>query len=327
VNLKKSLDERTKAIEQLRTELSDAKSLGVHQAGANSGSEESQQLKSTLTSVLTADLTQVFFKDPNVRAEAELAIEEMVKQISNVEDKLNPLINLGNLVCLEVAEELVNRLAVYLDLNKALEQAGKDISGQALKISDQELGETAEKWKKNLQLSSTEAAKGLYKLAQEVGETIGKNMRNRDRNNKIARLHLLKQHCQPGSAMLDAVDGLYERIAKRVATKLAQSLVVPIQKLPKAMYSTVEKSEFAPTTAFEMRKRKPKVSGVSVQPVGQALITSPGNPASNLQQSLDPQPAAQSPRTAVQQASGDEEETTIPPNSENSGGTPRNKDV
>ena len=183
-------------------------------------------------------LIQLLVNDDE-RIREQSAIDNIVEQMRGVEDKDNPLIAVGKLVCVEVANELVKRLAVLTNVDMAMEQAIKKIVGQ-VPLKD-ELP-VAVRWRGEPLNLSPEKANGLYMLAQEVGKKIAKKMKEQDFKDNIQRFSSLKQHCKPGSEIADAIDGFYERIAKKVAIKMAERLVFRMRKFPEALYSA-EKSE------------------------------------------------------------------------------------
>ena len=136
----------------------------------------------------------------------------------------NPLVAFSNRVCVEVACELVKRLAMWTDIEMALDHADTTYFRRNSLSADS--APVALQWEENLKLSF-DHANGLYKLAQEVGRSVGESMKQGDR----------------------VIDELVERIAKNVAVEIAESLVLRVR-------------EFSPVVVSKEKKPKSKKTAI-----------------------------------------------------------------
>ena len=289
----------------------------VRSAAVKTGRKETHTLRETLQSVLTGSISY----EDDARVADQLAVDVIAKEVASLDDKDNPLVDVGKYVCVAVARKLVKRLALWTDVNMAMEQANVGIAGQK-PLKDHV--PVAARWKGGpLNLSPTQA-NGLYMLAQEVGQKVGKKMKEKDVVHD--RLSSLKKHCSPGGDMAIAIDLFYERIAKRVAIEMAESLVSQMRKFPKAMYSEETRSPDIRSKRLEILKTVPPAKSSAVQSPSdeEVRITSPGNPASIPAQRPDSSATEQSPRIAG--VPDLEVTTTSPENPETTGG-PGNSNI
>jgi hypothetical protein len=296
-----SVNLRTGAKEALLGDLGNRKTrLGkeVRAAGVTCGWAEAWGLGDTLRSALKS-AQQLF--SPEEQTAEESAIKNIVREMFGVN---NPLVDAGQSICVEVAEELVKRLAQWTDAHAVMEQSN-NIIGQ---VPLSESSRLFKQWEKKLHLSKSQA-KGLYLLAQDVGKIVGNRMKEKEKEKELKlgiksqRFYPLKRHCKPGSEIVKGIDGLYERIAKKVAIEMAESLVGKMQDLPEALYSAEVKSPDAPSTRRPVFTRR-TIPKEPTQPEVKT-ITSPANPAFSPPGSSDSPATAQSPLdTAVQQETG-----------------------
>jgi hypothetical protein len=307
-------DERSRGIESILDDLANPNSqLGeeLRKVGEEVGGKEARNLQGKLTSLLSGRMEglskdkQKLLRKLNkpTRKEDKKAISKIAKQIDKAKSN-NPLIAAGQLVCEEVAREFVHRLTRWADVANAMAEAKK-----FNQFSLTEDVAVAKQWNVNLGLDFAKAD-GLYMLAQQIGKEIGDEMKRQD----PANLSSLKEHCVDGSGIGGVIDEYYSLIAKQVAIKIAPSLMLRVEDLPKTLFNAED------TRNRVSRRPVAKLPPREEQPYEPGMIISPANPALVPSELTEPQASAQDPgNTAVQQEPKHEEATISPANPDNLG--------
>ena len=268
----------------------------VRSAGLKAGKQESDKLVELLEFALSGSRWFI----PEELVQAKLGLVDIKVKLAQVEKKDDPFVQVGNLVCEDVACELAHELVtlgVDLDENVLMDQA------QKIHIEDQMRDDgSVVQWKLN-----NDQAKGLFLLAQYIGEKVGKRLAATDPTlDSLKNAFNFKKEGEEigndGGQLAMLIAKAYVRIAQRVAITMAQSLVLELRKFKPAITNKKPRSNSLRSTKTRIRRHEqvrlsaaptdlaspssiraadsqsPRITAVQPESYEGVTITSPPNP-------------------------------------------------